>query len=312
MRDELMNRYEVAVIGGGPAGLNAGLVLARSRRAVLVLDSGAPRNSPADGVHGLLGHDGLPPAQLLERGRTEVRSYGGHVVSGDVTRASLRADGFDLHLADGRSVETSRLLVTTGVVDELPKIGGLQDRWGRDILHCPYCHGWEVRDKAIGVLGSGPNSAHQALLFRQLSENVTYFTHMVPPDDDQTRDLTAREIRIVDGDVTSLAVNDDRLSGVRLSDGTVIGCEVLVVSTRLVARAGFLADLGLKPSEHPSGLGEYILVDQAGQTEVPGVWAAGNVTDPAAQVGSSAAAGAAAAMRINADLVAEEARLFKR
>ncbi len=303
LNDALMDGYDVVVVGGGPAGLNGALMLARSRRAVLVADAGDPRNSPAEGIHGLLGHDGVPPAELLERGRAEVRRYGGHVISAEVVRATRDGDDFIVELADGRSIAARRLLVTTGLVDELPDLPGLRERWGRDVLHCPYCHGWEARDKSIGVLASGPNSIHQALLFRQLSDDVMYFSHLMPPEDEQAEQLASRGIRIVDGEVTSLEIVDDRLTGLGLHDGVLVDREALVVSTRMVARARFLTDLGLNPTEHPSGLGEHIEVDPSGLTEVPGVWAAGNVADLAAQVGAAAAAGAWAAMKINADLV---------
>jgi thioredoxin reductase len=115
-------------------------------------------------------------------------------------------------LADGRPVRARRLLVATGLVDELPDVPGVRERWGRDVLHCPYCHGWEVRDQAIGVLASGPLSVHQALLFRQLSDDITYFSHSLAPSDEQAEQLTSRGIRVVDGDVASLVVAADRLT----------------------------------------------------------------------------------------------------
>lgn len=308
MSDEKGPGYDVVVIGGGPAGLSGALMLARSRRSVLVVDSGSPRNAPADGVHGLLGHDGTPPRELVERGRAEVRRYGGSVVEGEVVGAVRGGDAFVVTLAGGETVRARRLLVTTGVVEELPDVPGVRDRWGRDVLHCPYCHGWEVRDKAIGVLGGGPRSLHQTLLFRQLSDDVVYFTHGTQPSEEEAEQLTARDIPVVDGEVVSLEVTEDRLTGVRLRDGTMVARDALVVSTRLVARTTALADLGLDPKEHPSGLGEYVPVDGTGRTDVAGVWAAGNVTDPAAQVGSSAATAAMAGAQINADLVAEATR----
>jgi len=306
--DQLMDGYDVVVIGGGAAGLNGALVLARSRRSVLVIDAGAPRNRPAQGVHGLLGHDGIPPAELIERGQVEVHRYGGQVVTGEVTAVARDEDGFMVALADGRSVRARRLLVASGLVDELPAVPGVRERWGRDVIHCPYCHGWEVRDQAIGVLASGPMSSHQALLFRQLTDDVVYFSHTTPPNDEQAEQLAARGIRLIEGEVISLEIEEDGLTGVRLADGTVIACRALVVAPRMVARARFLADFGLKATEHLSGLGEHIPADPAGGTDVPGVWAAGNVTDLTAQVGASAAAGAFAAAQINADLVAEETR----
>ncbi len=309
MSDRLTDGYEVVVVGGGAAGLSGALMLARARRSVVVIDAGAPRNAPAAGVHGLLAREGMPPADLLERGRDEVRRYGGHVVAGEVTTAVRDGDGFIAALADGRSVRARRLLVTTGLVDELPDVPGLRARWGRDVLHCPYCHGWEVRDRAIGVLASGPLSMHQALMFRQWSDDVTFFSHtMPPPAGDEAEQLAARGIDVVHGEVASLEIVEDRLAGVRLSDGSVVGREALAVSPRMTARAGFLSGLGLRPAEHPSGAGEHIPSDATGRSEVPGVWVAGNVTDLVAQVGTAAAAGATAAAQINADLVAEETR----
>jgi thioredoxin reductase len=152
-------------------------------------------------------------------------------------------------------------------------------------------------------------SVHHALLFRQLSDDVIYFGHTLPPTDEDSEQLAARGIPVVDGAVAAVEVADDRLTGVRLADGTMVDREVIVVASRMFARAGFLADLGLRPTEHPSGVGEHLPADPTGRTDVPGVWVAGNVTDMMAQVGASAAAGALAGAQINADLVAEETRL---
>ena len=306
MNGELMDACDVVVIGGGAAGLSGALLLARSRRAVVVIDAGQPRNAPAEGVHGLLGHDGLPPGELLERGRAEVRRYGGQVVHGVVTTATCDGDRFVVALADGRSVTARRLLVTAGLVDELPEIPGLHERWGRDVLHCPYCHGWEVRGQRIGVLANGPRSVHQALLFRQLSDEVVYFANASPLTDEEVEQLEAWGIAVIDTPVRAAETTADRLSSVRLDDDTTIGVDALAVMPRMIGRAGFLTDLGLELEPHPSGTGDHIPVDGSGRTTVPGVWAAGNVTDIAAQVGASAAAGAFAAQQINADLVAED------
>lgn len=230
------------------------------------------------------------------------------VSRGEVGAVAREDNGFAVTLADGRTVRTRRLLVATGLVDELPDIPGLRARWGRDVVHCPYCHGW-IRDQAIGVLASGPLAVHQALLLRQWSADVTFFSHtMAPPTDEEAEQLAARGISVVDGEVASLQIVEDLLVGVRLSDGPVVSREALAVSPRMAARAGFLAALGLRAAEHPSGLGEYIPSDATGRTDAPGVWVAGNVTDPAAQVGTAAAAGAAAAAQINADLIAQETR----
>lgn len=311
MTDERVARFDVVVVGGGAAGLSGALTLARARRSVLVIDAAEPRNAPATGVHGLLGLEGIAPAELLERGRAEVRGYGGEVVSGDVVDVMRTEDGFAATCADGRTVHARRLLVTTGLADGLPDVEGLPERWGRDVVHCPYCHGFEVRDRAIGVVATGPMSVHQALLFRQWSDDVVFFTHTLPaPAGEEAERLAARGITVVDGPVASVVVDGDRLVGVRLHDGTEVAREALAVATRMTARAGFLSRLGLQPVAHPAGVGEHIpTADPTGRTDVPGVWVAGNVTDLMAQVGPSAAAGTLAAAAINADLVEEETRL---
>jgi thioredoxin reductase len=301
--------YDIVVVGGGAAGLGGALMLCRSRRSVLVVDAGEPRNAPAPGVHGFLTRDGMDPAALLEAGREEVRSYGGELLDGHVASAGSVDGGFAVTLEDGRRVGARRLLVTTGLVDELPDVPGVRERWGRDVLHCPYCHGWEVRDRPVGILASGPMAMHQALLFRQLTEDLTLFLHTAPePTDEEAGQLAARDITVVEGEVASLEVHEDRITGVRLQNGEVVPRGAVVVGPRFAARAGMLAGLGLETTGHPSGMGEYVEAGATGLTAVPGVWVAGNVTDPTAQVLGSANAGAMAGAAINADLVAEDTR----
>jgi thioredoxin reductase len=314
---ELAERYDVVVVGGGAAGLAGAVALARSRRRVLVIDAGSPRNAPAHGVHNYLAREGVPPADLLAAGREEVRGYGGQVVEGTVA-AVRRASGpdedpaFAVHLDDGRAVRARRLLVSTGLVDELPPVPGVAERWGRDVLHCPYCHGWEVRGTAIGVLATGPLALHQALLWRQLSDDVTLFTHTAEdPRDEEAEQLAARGIAVVPGEVAALEVAGDRLTGVRLRDGRTVARDAVVVAPRFAALAGVLAGLGLEPADLRMGdhvLGSAVQADANGATAVPGVWVAGNVADLRAQVIVSAGAGLTAGAAINADLVAEDTR----
>ncbi|MFF1699382.1 NAD(P)/FAD-dependent oxidoreductase [Streptomyces sp. NPDC058257] len=313
--DELPGEtVDAVVIGGGAAGLNGALMLARSRRSVVVIDSGTPRNAPAEGVHGLLGLEGTPPAELLRRGREEVRRYGGLVVTGEVTSAApatpLADEGeprFTVTLVDGSTLSARRLLVATGLRDVLPDVRGLAEHWGRGLVHCPYCHGWEVRDEPIGILAVGPASVHHALLFRQLTDDLVYFTRGTGLDEDTRARFAARDIRVVDTPVTEVvATEDGDIAGVRLGDGRLVPRRVLAVATTMRARTEGLDQLRLPMRDLPGGMGRHFATGTAGATDVPGVWVAGNATDLSAQVGASAAAGALAGARINADLVAAD------
>ena len=305
--------YDVVVVGGGPAGLGAALALVRARRSVLVIDAGQPRNAPAGHVHNFLTRDGTPPAELLAAGRAEVSGYGGRIVTGRVEDVSRDGGGFLVSL-DGRRdpVRGRRLLVTTGLVDELPEVPGVAERWGRDVLHCPYCHGWEVRDRRIGILATGSHAVRQAELWRQWSPHVMLLLHDAPrPDAEQAERLAAREITVVDGPVAGLEVTDDALTGVRLAAGEVVALDAVVVAPRFTARAGVLESLGLKPTEVELGgqlVGDQVPTEPTGATSVPGVWVAGNVADVRAHVITAVAAGLSAGAAINADLVAEDTR----
>jgi thioredoxin reductase len=305
-------RYDVVVVGGGAAGLSGALALARARRSVLVVDDGAPRNARAGHVHNYLGREGATPADLLASGRAEVAGYGGRFVDGRVATAERMDDGFRVVLADGGAVPARRLLVTTGLVDELPDVPGVAELFGSDVLHCPYCHGWEVRDRPVGVLG-GPMGVHQALMWRQWTADLTLFRHTGPELTDEEREqLAARDISVVPGVVAGLEVTGGRLTGVRIEGGDVVPREALVVAPRFTARAGVLTSLGLEtvPQEmNGHVVGSYVPADPMGATAVPGVWVAGNVADLRAQVIGSAAAGLNAAAALNADLIAEDVRL---
>ncbi|MFB6724498.1 NAD(P)/FAD-dependent oxidoreductase [Kribbella sp. NPDC056345] len=304
--------YDVIVIGGGAAGLSGALALVRSRRSVLVIDDGQPRNAPAGHVHNYLTRDGTPPSEIYAIGREEVAGYGGQFAPGTVT-AVRRGDVFTVELADGTTYQGRRILVTTGLTDVLPDVPGLAEQWGKDVLHCPYCHGWEVQDQAIGVLAASPQAVHQAQMFRQLSDDVTLFLHDgIELTDEQWEELAARQIAVVQGKVEQIEVVDGKLTGVRLEGGKVIPRDALAIQTTMRAKADFLVDLGLKTTALEmagSVYGDAIEVDAKGETAVPGVFAAGNVTDPMAQVLHAAGAGLRAGAAINGDLIAEETRL---
>ncbi|MFE0172912.1 NAD(P)/FAD-dependent oxidoreductase [Streptomyces sp. NPDC059002] len=297
------NAYDVVVIGGGAAGLSAALVLGRSRRRVLVVDAGEPRNAPAAHMQGYLSRDGMPPTEFLAAGRGELARYGVRVARDRVTAVTPDGTGeFTLTLADGAPVHARRVVLATGLVDELPDLPGLTERWGQDVLHCPYCHGWEVRDEAFGVLASEPFNSHQALLVTQWSKDVTLFLHTVRdlPDAEWER-LAAAGVSVVEGAVAGLEVADDRLTGVRLADGRVFPRSVLFVAAKPVPRPGLLATLGADTRDTPYG--PYPAIDETGRTSVPGVWAVGNAASPMEQVVNAASMGYRAGVTINAELV---------
>lgn len=291
---------DIVIVGAGAAGLSAALTLARARRTVTVIDAGQPRNAPADGVHGLLAHEGISPTELLARGRDEVLSYGGEIVDDQVTKVSGEVDRFTLTVGSGDEIVGRRLLMATGLVDELPEIPGVREQWGHGVIHCPYCHGWEVRDSRIGILATSPMAVHKAFLFKQWSPHVMLFSgDQQLTEEDQIR-LQALDVPVIDGGIDSLEITDDKLTGVRLDDGQVIAVDAAVVATPMVARTELFAGIGLEPTAHPAGA--FIETEAFGQTAVDGVWVAGNATDIGAQVSGAAAAGALAAQHINTNL----------
>jgi thioredoxin reductase len=303
--------YDVVIIGGGPAGLGAALTLSRARRRVLVIDAGRPRNAQAAHAHNYLGREGVPPLELLAIGRAEVAGYGGEVRSGTVTAVERLASGrFRVDTGDS-TVEARRLLVATGLVDELPAIPGLAERWGRDVLHCPYCHGWEARDQAVGIIGAGPASVHQALLWRQWTDDVVLFGNdVVELTDEDRAKLLARGIAVVAGKVERLVVVDDALAGIELADGSTVPARFAVVLPIAHADDAPLTKLGLHVVEQwmgPQPVGTAVPKrDPSGATDVPGVWVAGNAGDHRAQVIVSAADGVMVGAQINIDLVDED------
>ena len=291
--------YDVVVVGGGAAGLSAALVLGRARRRVVVVDAGAPRNAPASHMQGFLSRDGMSPADLLALGRAEVAGYGVELVEDQVVAID---EGFTVRLAGGRVLKARRILVATGLRDELPEIPGVRERWGRDLLHCPYCHGWEVRDQPLGVLGTVPGSVEHALLVRQWSDDVAFFVNTFDLTEAEQVQLEARGVQIVRGEVARLVVEDDRLSGLELADGRVIARTAVFIRPGMAPHADGLS-AGLRCAVDEAG---FITVDATGMTSTAGVWAAGNAADPRAQVITAAGAGSAAAIGINADLVRED------
>ncbi|GAA3198233.1 NAD(P)/FAD-dependent oxidoreductase [Streptomyces virens] len=304
--DSSAETYDVVVVGGGAAGLSAALVLGRARRRTLVVDAGEPRNAPSSHMQGYLSRDGMAPAEFLALGREEIARYGVGLVRDRVTDVTRDGD-FAVVLESGGTVRARRLVVATGLRDELPEVPGVADRFGRDVLHCPFCHGWEVRDEPFGVLASSAMSVHQALMVSQWSKNVTLFLHRVAEEelsDQDLRRLAAAGVDVVPGEVAELVVEDDRLAGVRLADGTTHARSVLFVGPRPVPQTGLVERLGAEMNETP--FGAYPVVDPTGLTTVPGVWAAGNAIGFAEQVVHAASGGYRAAAAIVGDLLMSE------
>ncbi|MEU6090066.1 NAD(P)/FAD-dependent oxidoreductase [Streptomyces sp. NPDC047085] len=299
----MTENVEVVVVGGGAAGLSAALVLGRARRRTLVVDAGEPRNAPSAHMQGYLSRDGMSPAEFLAVGREEIARYGVELVRDRVVEAA-RDEDFTVVLASGRTVRARQLVVATGLKDELPPVPGLAGRFGRDVVHCPYCHGWEVRDRPTGVLATSPLSVHQALMVTQWSKDVRLFLHQVSESeltDEDLRRLAVAGVAVVPGEVAELVVAEDRLTGIRLADRTVHDREVLYVAPRAVPQNELLVRLGAEMRETP--FGSYPVIDERGLTTVPGLWAAGNASGFAEQVVNAAGRGYRAGAAINGELL---------
>ncbi|MFD6698597.1 MULTISPECIES: NAD(P)/FAD-dependent oxidoreductase [unclassified Microbacterium] len=301
-------QFDTAIVGGGAAGLSAALVLARSRRSVVLLDAGAPRNAPAAHMHGFLSRDGFPPSRLLEIGREEIASYGVRLIPHPVVSAAGDAeDGFVLTTEEGSEISARRIILAAGVEDVLPDIPGARESWGRFLLHCPYCHGYEVGDRALGVLGGVPGAVRHALLVRQWSPDLTFFTNGSVLTEEDEHQLRARDIRMQDGRVAELLVDGERFGGVRLDSGDVVPVDALFLRPDSRPRTELVVALG----GAVDGAG-FAHVDASGRTAVPGVWVTGNLVDPRAQVITAAGHANAVAMDVNADLVDEDVRGARR
>jgi thioredoxin reductase len=257
-------------------------------------------------MQGYLSRDGMPPAELLAVGRDEVAGYGGEITADHVEDVvACPGTGFQVRLSGGGWVAARRLLVATGLRDELPDIPGLRERWARDVLHCPYCHGWEVRDKRLGVLTDGSTEAvRYAQIVRQWAGDVVLVAPTGTLTETQRAELAARAIGVVEGDVTRVLVDDDRLTGVEMTGGRTVPRDALFVPPRFVPNDELLVSLGCERDE-----AGWVVKDATGRTSVAGVWVAGNVANPRAQVITAAGEGSAAAIALNADLVDDDVRV---
>ncbi|WP_341579610.1 bifunctional NAD(P)/FAD-dependent oxidoreductase/class I SAM-dependent methyltransferase [Microbacterium schleiferi] len=302
----MIRRCDVAVIGGSAAGLAGALQLVRQRRSVIVIDDGTPRNASAEHMHSYLGREGAPPAELRAIGRGEVRSYGGEILSGRVLDVRRDGERFRVELSGGGALLARRVLVASGITDDLPEIDGLRARWGRSVVHCPFCHGWEVRDQRVVQIVTSPLGLHPTPLMRNLTDTLTVVLHDgVEVDAGAVGRLEASGVTVIARTVTRVTDADGALV-LDLGDGSRIAADAVLVGAKFHARIEALTGLGLEATPHASGFGEVLMADAAGRTTVDGVFAAGNVVDPSLQVLPAAANGSMVGAQIAFSLADED------
>jgi thioredoxin reductase len=291
--DQISPEFDVIVIGGSYAGQSAAMQLARARRRVLIIDAGIRRNRFATAAHGFLGQDGRPPGAIVADGRTQLLAYPNlRWLDGTATRAATTDGGFAVCVGGEQSFRTRRLVLATGVVDELPEIEGLAARWGKSVFHCPYCHGYELENGRIGVLATGPASVHQALLLPDWG-TVTLFTNgAFEPDDEQVAALAARGVAIEPAPIERVV----ETATVELADGRRIAFDGLFVASHVRVASSIAEQLDCAFDETP--LGAVVRTDAMQATTTPGVFACGDMARAAGNlawvVGDGALAGAAA------------------
>lgn len=298
------NTWDVIVVGGGSAGLSTALMLGRSRRRALVLDEGMPRNRFADHMHGVLGHEGKDPAQLLREGREEVAAYGVEFAEARIERVDRDGRDFVLTDTDGNRRGARAVVVATGLTDVLPEIPGLAERWGTSVLHCPYCHGWEFGDRRLGLLATAPHDIMRAELLRQWSEDLTVFTSGIGGVDPVTQArLESRGVRLVPEPVVGVDGPGQDLTEVRTEKG-VYPIDALFAGGAFRPHDDFLEPLGPERADGP--MGNFLSVDEFGATSVPGLWAIGNVVNPALTVPGTMGAGSTTGGMVNMYLVGQD------
>ncbi|MEO5755849.1 MAG: NAD(P)/FAD-dependent oxidoreductase [Mesorhizobium sp.] len=268
-------QYDLAVVGGSFAGLSAAVQAARARRDVLVIDAGQPRNRFAEHSHGFLGQDGRSPGAILDDARKQLLAYPtAKVVNARVNMAAAAGDGFEVTTDSGETFSAARLVLATGVRDILPEVPGLTELWGKSVLHCPYCHGYEVSGGPLGVLATGPLSLHQAQLISDWGDVTLFGNSQFEPDAEQMLALQRHNVRFEPTSVAEMAKDGTGGLIVRLDDGRNIGVRAMFTAPRNTMASPLAEQLGCGFTE--GFLGPVITVDDRQQTTVPGVYAAGD------------------------------------
>ena len=293
--------HDVVIVGGSFAGLAAAMYLARARRSVGVVDTGLPRNRFATHSHGFLTQDGNTPGAILATAREQVSAYPGvALIDGQAVLAQAVPSGFAVTLASGKRLEASRLVLAFGISDELPSLPGLAARWGVSVLHCPYCHGYEVAGRKLGVLWSSPMSIHQAMLIPEWGP-TTVFLNGDTPSDEAMADLARRGVEIEPGPVRELAGAGRDLSAVVLADGRRVSTDALFIGAPTRLNSDIARQLGCAIGD--GMMGPMIVVDGMQQTSVPGVFAAGDIARGAHAVSWAVSDGVMAGVAAHRSLV---------
>ncbi|WP_423381975.1 NAD(P)/FAD-dependent oxidoreductase [Burkholderia sp. LMG 32019] len=297
------DHHEVIVIGGSFAGLSAAMQLARARRRVLVIDAGRPRNRFAAHAHGFFGQDGKPPAQIVEEAAAQLAAYPTvQRIEGDVRTAERDADGrFHVTLADGSRASADRLILATGIRDELPALPGLAERWGVSVLHCPYCHGYEVSGQRLGVLATHPLSVHQGILIPDWGPTTWFTQGVVEANQEEAALLDARGVRIERSPVVEILGDAPRIEALRLADGQVVPIDALFVGARTVMASDLAQQLGCAFNDGP--LGAVVRVDAGKETSVAGVFVAGDASTPMTNATFASASGVMAGVAAHRSLI---------
>jgi thioredoxin reductase len=297
-------RHDAIVIGGSFAGLSAAIHIARARRPVCVIDAGRPRNRFAAASHGFFGQDGLDPRAMIARARAQLMAYRSVTfIEGEAVTAEALTDGYAVTLGSGEAIEGSKLLLATGISDVLPELPGLLERWGKSVLHCPYCHGFEFAGQQLGVLATASFSAHQAMLIADWGPTTLYLNGGESPDDATRAKLTQRGVTVEPATVLRLEGTGDRLTSIILANGQRVSIDALYIAPRTNLNGRLSEQLGCALDDGP--FGPIIRTDAAKLTTVPGVYAAGDVARTPHNATWASADGVTAGVSLHQALVFE-------